>query len=133
MPAATASGDGRQRVTRAGPALSGVTLGRVWGIRIEVHPSWLVIFALLTWSLARGYFPAQSPHLAGLTAWLAAVATSLAFFASILVHELAHSRVALSHGIPVPRITLFVFGGVAHIGREAASATVELRVAAPGP
>jgi Zn-dependent protease/CBS domain-containing protein len=120
-------------VKRVGLAAGGLTLGRVWGITIAVHPSWLLVFALVTWSLARGYFPQESPQISGTTAWVLAAATSLAFFASILVHELGHSWVALRHGIPVRSITLFIFGGVAHLGREAASASVELRVALAGP
>jgi Zn-dependent protease len=110
-----------------------MTLGRVWGITIVVHPSWLLVFALVTWSLAAGYFPHASPQLSPVTTWIVAIATSLAFFASVLVHELGHARVALRYGIPIRSITLFIFGGVAQIAREASSASVELRVALAGP
>ena len=110
-----------------------MTLGRVWGITIVVHRSWLLVFALVTWSLGAGYFPRASPQLSPVTTWIVAVGTSLAFFASILVHELGHARVALRYGIPIRSITLFVFGGVAHIAQEASSASVELRVALAGP
>lgn len=111
----------------------GLTLARVWGISIVIHPSWLAIFGLITWSLAVEYFPQEYRGFSGMTTWGLAIATSLAFFASILIHELAHSRIALAYGIPIRRITLFVFGGVAEIEKEAASAGIELQIALGGP
>ncbi|MBI1734330.1 MAG: site-2 protease family protein [Candidatus Rokubacteria bacterium] len=108
-------------------------LGQVWGIAIGVHPSWLLVFALVTWSLAAGYFPGEHPGWSVRTYWLVAAVTSLLFFASIVVHELGHSRVALSHGLPIRSITLFVFGGIAKMTREPSAPEVELRVAAAGP
>jgi Zn-dependent protease len=110
-----------------------VQIARIWGIGISVHASWLIVFALVTWSLAAGYFPTEFPGWARATYWLTGAFTALVFFLSILIHELGHSWVALRHGIPIRGITLFVFGGVAQIGREAASPAAEFRIAFAGP
>lgn len=112
---------------------SSLGIGRIRGIDIRVHWSWLLILAFLTWSLATGLFREANPHWTPVQAWLAAVTSSLLFFASILLHELAHSFVALRAGIPVPSITLFVFGGVSAMGAEMTSAGDEFRVAIAGP
>ena len=108
-------------------------IARIWGIGISVHVSWLVVFALVTWSLAAGYFPTECPGWARATYWLTGALTALVFFLSILIHELGHSWVALRYGIPIRGITLFVFGGVAQIGREPASPAAEFRIALAGP
>jgi len=105
----------------------------VWGIPIRVHFSWLLVFGLVTWSLAAGYFPGEYPGWAARTYWAVGAITALIFFASILVHELGHSWVALRNGIPIRSITLFVFGGVAQIAREPGAPGVELRIAIAGP
>ncbi len=110
-----------------------VKVTEIWGIPIGIHFSWALIFSLLTWSLAAGYFPAEYPGWAGPTYWLVSVLTSLLFFGSVLVHELGHSWVALRNAIPIRGITLFVFGGVAQIAREPASPGVEFRIAIAGP
>lgn len=103
------------------------------GIDIGLHWSMTLVFALLTISLATAYFPMSAPDLAGPAAWVMAVISSILFFGSILLHELGHSFVALRYGLPVDRITLFIFGGVAQITGRAKSADVELKVAAAGP
>jgi Zn-dependent protease/CBS domain-containing protein len=108
-------------------------IAEVWGIPIRVHVSWLLVFGLVTWSLAAGYFPGEYPGWAALTYWAVGAITALVFFASILVHELGHSWVALRNGIPIRGITLFVFGGVAQIAREPGAPGVELRIAIAGP
>jgi Zn-dependent protease/CBS domain-containing protein len=105
----------------------------VWGIPIRVHFSWLLVFGLVTWSLAAGYFPGEYPGWAARTYWAVGAITALIFFASILVHELGHSWVALRNGIPIRGITLFVFGGVAQIAREPGAPGAELRIAIAGP
>jgi Zn-dependent protease len=112
---------------------SNIRLGRILGIPIGLHWSWFLIFGLLTWSLAAGYFPAEAPGLSGPAYWLLAVATSLLFFASVLLHELGHSVIALRNQVPVRSITLFVFGGVALIEREPPTAGAEFRIAIAGP
>lgn len=105
----------------------------IWGIPIRVHFSWLLVFGLVTWSLAAGYFPHEYPGWAARAYWAVGAVTALVFFASILVHELGHSWVALRNGIPIRSITLFVFGGVAQIAREPGAPGVELRIAIAGP
>ena len=111
----------------------GAKLGQVWGISIHLHVSWFVVFGLVTWSLAEGYFGSEYPGWGAITYWLVGAATSLLFFASILIHELGHSWVALRHGIPIRSITLFVFGGIARIGREPSAPGVEFKIAIAGP
>lgn len=110
-----------------------IKVGRIREIPIGVHPSWFLIFGLVTWSLASGYFPLEYPGLSIPAYWVMGLVTSLLFFASVLVHELAHAFVAQRHGIPVEGITLFIFGGVASISDEPPSARVEFQVAIAGP
>lgn len=110
-----------------------IKLGHIKGIAIGLHGSWFVIFALVTWSLATGYFPASYPDLSAVAHWLAALITSLLFFASVLLHELGHAFAALRNGIPVRNITLFIFGGVAQIEQEPRSPRVEFSIAIAGP
>lgn len=105
----------------------------VFGIDILVQWSWLFIFTLVTWSLAAGYFPDAYPQWDDATRWLVGLATSLLFFGSVLVHELSHSLVARSRGIPVVSITLFVFGGVSSLGSEPRTARDEFVTAVVGP
>lgn len=110
-----------------------IKLVRVWGIPIGLHASWFLVFALVTWSLATGYFPAEYPNLSLPSHWLLGALTSVLFFGSVVVHELAHSVVALRYGIPVRSISLFIFGGVAQIGDEPKTAGAEFRIAIAGP
>lgn len=133
---------GRAAPVRAAPIDGGTTaamvtasfrLGRVWGIPIGIHWSLLIVFALLTSSLATNYFPDQYPDLDGVGGWLLAAVTAVLFFASVLLHELGHTWVALRNNIPVKGITLFILGGVAQIGESAKSPGVEFRIAAGGP
>ncbi len=109
------------------------TLGRVAGISINIHISWLIIFVLVTWSLAVSYFPQQYPDWSAPLYWSLGVSASLLFFASVLLHELAHSLVARSRGIPVRAITLFIFGGVSEIAQEPTTPGTELLMALVGP
>lgn len=110
-----------------------VKLGRILGIPIGLHVSWFLIFGLVTWSLALGYFPPEYPNLPTVAYWVLGAVTSLLFFGSVLVHELGHSVIALRNQIPVRRITLFIFGGVAQIGQEPPSPGAEFRIAIAGP
>lgn len=115
--------------------MSSVRIGRVFGIPVEVHLSWLVIFGLVTLSLSTTYFPAV-PQAAGQPTWLYVVVgslTSLLFFASVLAHELSHSLVARAEGGNVDKITLFIFGGVAQIDEEPRTPGREFLMAAAGP
>ena len=112
---------------------SSVRLFSVFGIPIHIHISWLIIFVLITWSLAGQYFPTQYPRWSQGTCWTVGVVTSLLFFISVLLHELAHSVVARSRGMRVRDIVLFVFGGVSEIGDEPPSARTEFLMALVGP
>lgn len=106
---------------------------RVFGIDILVHWSWLAIFALLSWWLSQGFFKDQYEDWSGRERWAAAIVAALAFFLSILLHELGHSLVAKREGLPVKNITLFIFGGVSALGGEPQTPGQEFRVAIVGP
>jgi Zn-dependent protease/CBS domain-containing protein len=93
----------------------------------------VLVFALLTWSLATGFLPESDPRLGLGARWITAAITSLCFFASIVLHELGHAWVALRNGIPVNRITLFIFGGAAEIDQNAKTPGAEFRIAVGGP
>jgi Zn-dependent protease/CBS domain-containing protein len=108
-------------------------IGRILGITIALHYSWFVIFAVVFLTLSSFYFPTYHPNWPSELYWLIGLATAILFFASVLAHELAHSMVALRHGIPVKDITLFILGGVANIKKEADSPSTELAIAAAGP
>jgi Zn-dependent protease len=110
-----------------------MSLGRLFGIEIRLDFSVLIVFALVVYSLGAALFPRWHPAWgAGLT-WGVALAAGILFFASLLAHELAHSVVAKLRGIPVPRITLFVFGGVSELEREPNTPATELLIAIVGP
>jgi len=111
---------------------SGTHIGRIFGIPIYLHSSWFIIFLLITLSLSV-YFAQHNPHWSRAQHWFVGIVTSLLFFGSVIFHELAHSVVALRYRIPVVSITLFVFGGIARIGREPASAKQEFNIAVAGP
>ena len=110
-----------------------IPLGKIMGIPIGLDYSWFVIFALLTWSLAGDYYPAEFKGWTPPLYWVMGALTALMLFASVLLHELGHSAVALRYKIPVRSITLFIFGGVAQIGAEPPSAVAEFFVAIAGP
>jgi len=115
------------------PNRTSLDLFSVAGIQIAVDYSWLFIFALVLWSLAAGYFPHEYPGYARAQYWGIGAVASLLFFASVLIHELAHSLVANRVGQNVQRITLFLFGGMAHLSREPSNAVAELKIASVGP
>ena len=111
----------------------GIHVGRLFGIRIALDWSLLVIFLLVVFNLAAGLFPAWHPDWSPGMTWGAALVAAVLFFLSVLVHELAHAVVAKAYAIPVRRITLFLFGGVADIEEEPASPKVEALMAFVGP
>ena len=113
---------------------SSIRLGRILGIPISLHYSWFIIFVLFTLLLERHFGQDQSYRSwAAEERWAVALATSLLFFFSVLVHELSHSLVAIRRGIAVKGITLFVLGGVSQIAREAQRPSTEFMVAVVGP
>jgi len=108
-------------------------IARIFGIPIKLHFSWVLVFALVTLSLALAYFPVRNPGLSLAVYVVMGLVTSLLFFASVLVHELAHSVVAMAWKIRVESITLFIFGGVAHISRDPDRPLAEFLIAIAGP
>ena len=113
--------------------LSSFKIGKIAGIEIGVHWSWIFIFALITWSFAGGILEEFFPKWSDARRWAVGVIVAVIFFTSILLHELSHSLVAKARGIPVNGITLFVFGGVSNLGREAQTAAEEFQIAIVGP
>jgi Zn-dependent protease/CBS domain-containing protein len=108
-------------------------LGRIAGIRIGVNWSWLIVFALIVWSLAVAVFPSQNPGFSDGEYVALAVAAALLFFASLLLHELGHALQARREGIEIEGINLWLFGGVAQFKGGFPSAGAEFRVAIAGP
>jgi Zn-dependent protease/predicted transcriptional regulator len=108
-------------------------IARIYGIPIRIHISWLVIFWFVTWSLATGYLPDTLPGLSALRYWAMGAMAALLLFASVLLHELGHSYVALKYRIPIGQITLFIFGGVAQMRKEPPSPRAEFLIAIAGP
>ncbi|MCX5725286.1 MAG: site-2 protease family protein [Nitrospirae bacterium] len=108
-------------------------IGRALGIPIHVHASWFVVFFFVTWSLAMGYLPETLPGLSASRYWGMGGIASLLLFVSVLLHELGHSYVALRYRIPIRQITLFIFGGMAHMGKEPPSPRAEFLIAMAGP
>jgi Zn-dependent protease/predicted transcriptional regulator len=111
---------------------SGIKIGRIFGIPIYLHLSWILIFGLISYSLV-DEFGARYPQWSGQQLWSLGLLTSLLFFGSVLFHELSHSVVARHYRIPVASITLFFFGGIASITRDPDSAGQEFLIAAAGP
>jgi Zn-dependent protease len=110
-----------------------VVLGRVLGIRIGVNWSWLVIAALLVWSLGSAVFPDTNPGLSDGTYYAMAVAAAVLFFACLLLHELGHAVQARRDRVSIEGITLWMLGGVAKLTGRVPSAGAELRIAVAGP
>ena len=112
---------------------SSITLFRVFGLEIKVNPSWVFIALLLAWSLAAGYFPSVHEGLPRATYWAMSILAVAGIFASIVVHEIAHSLVARAYGIPMRGITLHMFGGAAEMEAEPTSPKAEFLMAIAGP
>jgi Zn-dependent protease len=115
-----------------GPPPSGVRLGRIFSVPIYLHPSWFIIFALITYTLGT-QFAAQHPSWSSQQHWTLGIITSALFFFSVVFHELSHSIVAMHYKIPVQSITLFVFGGLSSISREPDKPKQEINIAIAGP
>ncbi len=109
------------------------TLFTLGGIRIQVDWTWLVLAVLIAWSLATGFFPAWYPAVDPALYWRMGVAGAVGLMASILLHELGHALVARHFDIPISRIVLFIFGGVAEMDEEPRNGRSELLMALAGP
>jgi Zn-dependent protease len=111
----------------------GWTLLSIRGIPLRIHPSWFVVLVLATLAFQQHYIRVLSPAPEASVRWLLGLLTALLLFGSVLLHELGHSLVALSQGVRVRSITLFLLGGVASVERECSTARGALLVAAAGP
>jgi Zn-dependent protease/predicted transcriptional regulator len=120
------------KTTRPGQLTGGFQIGRIFGIPIYLHSSWLIIFLLITLSL-RTQFTSQHPAWSPQQHWALGIITSILFFGSVVFHELSHSVIAKYYRIPVQSITLYVFGGLSSITRDPASALQEFNIAIAGP
>ncbi len=108
-------------------------LARIYGVDIRAHWSWAAVFGLLVWTIADGGYFQQYTEWPLVQRWVLATLTVILFFVAVVAHELAHALVAIRHGLPVPAITLFAFGGAAILSAELRSASAEFRVAIVGP
>ena len=112
---------------------TGFRIGLIHGIEIRLDVSVLIIFTLVVYSLGAGLFPQWHSDWGVAVTWITALAAGLLLFVSLLAHELAHSIVAQARGIAVPRITLFVFGGLSEMEREPDTPAAEFAIAIVGP
>src|ERR1700682_2759334 len=110
-----------------------VRLGRVAGIEVGLHWSLAIVFVLIVWTLAGQVFPQMVPDQAQPAYWLVSVIAALLFYVSLLSHEMGHALVARRLGVSVEGITLWIFGGVARLGGDAATAGAEAKIAIAGP
>ncbi len=110
-----------------------IKLFKIFGIEVEIHISWFIIFLLIVWTLATAYFPYYYHNLSSDTYWIMGVAAAILLFVSVLLHELSHSLVAKKNGLSIKKITLFIFGGVAHMSNEPPDASTEFKMAIAGP
>src|SRR5690242_10445523 len=106
-----------------------IKAGRLFGVEINLHWSWALIVALVTFTFAEGVIADAFPEWSAAVRWPAGLVIAVIFFASLLAHELAHSIVARKIGIPVSSITLFIFGGSSNLERDADTAKHELLIA----
>ena len=110
-----------------------LTIGKLFGIKIRFHVSWLVIFALVAWTVISGYLPTYYSGLNLQIRIIDGIVITVLFFVSVLAHELAHSLTARHYGIRIQRITLFLFGGAAELQQEPTNAKSELMMTVAGP
>jgi Zn-dependent protease len=108
-------------------------IAKIFGIPFRLDFSWFLIFIFVTLMLSMSFFPDSFKGWHSAYYWIVGIATSLLFFASVIIHELAHSIVSKRTGIPVKSITLFLFGGIAQIGKEATQPKTDLVISIVGP
>lgn len=112
---------------------SSIKIGRVFGVEVGVHWSWIIIFGVVTATFATGVFDEFYSDWSETQKWVGGAIVALVFFLSVLAHELSHAIVSNRTGLPVNSITLFVFGGVANLTREPDNPGQEFRIAIVGP
>lgn len=110
-----------------------VTLFKILGFEVKIDLSWLVLAALITWSLAKGLFPEYYKNLSNTSYWWMGAAGAIGLFLSIIFHELSHSIVARKSGMQIRGITLFIFGGVSEMEDDPPDYRTEFLMAAAGP
>jgi Zn-dependent protease/CBS domain-containing protein len=110
-----------------------ISLGRILGIPIGLDYSWFLIFVLITWTMAVGYYPAEFKNWPVAQYWFMGAVTAIMLFVSVLFHELGHSVVAMRYKVPVRSITLYIFGGISLIGTEPPTAAAGFWIAIAGP
>ena len=110
-----------------------IRVARIAGIPVGVSPLWLIIVALITWSLGAGYYPAEVHGITAPEAYALGLVSALLLFASILAHEFGHALVARRRGVEIEEIDLWLLGGVARMSGRPTSAGDELRFALAGP
>jgi Zn-dependent protease len=108
-------------------------LGRIAGIEVGLHWSLAIVFVLIVWTLAGQVFPEMVPNQPESAYWLVSLLAALLFYLSLLAHEMGHALVARRLGVSVEGITLWIFGGVARLGGDAANAGAEAKIAIAGP
>ena len=114
-------------------SLRTIRVGHLAGIPIGIQPLWLVVVALITWSLGAVFYPQEVPGLSAVAAYGLGLLSALLFFVCILLHELGHALVARRHGVEIEEIDLWLLGGVARMGSYPETAGAELRFALAGP
>lgn len=113
--------------------LKPVYLGRIFGVPIRAHYSWLPVVPFYTWAISKAYLPNQVSGLPEWEYWSLGFATTMLLFLSVLVHEIAHSVMARAEGIGTQSITLYMFGGLAALERNPALPSSEFKIAVVGP
>ncbi len=110
-----------------------ITLFKIFGFEVKLDLSWVFLGALVTWSLAKGYFPVEYEGLSSATYWTMGLVGMAGLFFSIIFHEMAHSLVARHYGLSIRGITLFIFGGIAEMEEEPDAPKTEFLMAIAGP
>ncbi len=113
--------------------LGGFSLFRIGGIEVIIDYSWFIIFFLVIYTMAESYFPQMNQHYTAPQYWLMGTIAAVLLFVSILIHELAHSFVAIKHGIKITNIRLLIFGGLSQGTSEPKSGRHEFLIALAGP
>jgi Zn-dependent protease/CBS domain-containing protein len=108
-------------------------LGRIFGIPIRAHYSWLPVFPFYAWAIASSLLPRETPGFPLAQYWLFGIITTFLLFLSVLLHELAHSLMARAEGLGTGSITLYIFGGLASLEGQPANPSAEFKIAIVGP